>query len=112
MHVLLVEDAPELSLLFRLILEREKLQVTAISRDFENLTSRENFWEDIDVAVVDQFLDGYNGRDLLAWIAEHHPRIRRIMLTGDYLVNAETANAEMVLLKPVERDVLVMAVRK
>jgi CheY-like chemotaxis protein len=40
-------------------------------------------WTNIDVAVVDLFLaDVVNGAHILAYLAEHHPHIRRIVFTS------------------------------
>lgn len=37
----------------------------------------------IDVVVTDENMIGMSGTELLAWISEHSPETRRIILTGD-----------------------------
>lgn len=41
----------------------------------------------IDVVVTDENMMGMSGTELLAWISEHSPETRRIVLTGDVSVS-------------------------
>lgn len=111
MHVVVVEDAPELLLLFRYILERERdIQVTTYGDNFDRLWETVD-WSSVDVVVVDNQLGRYNGTNLLSWLSDYYPSIRRIMLTGDVAIRRAEAHADLVLYKPVDASVLMHSVR-
>lgn len=110
MHVLVVEDAPELIMLFGFILESHRnITVSSRSDDFEN-TIAEVPWDDIDVAIVDWHLDDFDGRQILKWLSDEHPNIYRIMLTADSAVASNEVSAHQLLRKPVDAKTLQRAV--
>lgn len=111
MHVVVVEDAPELVMLFRILLEREGMRVTTVSSGFEQATETLD-WSDVDVAVVDRFLgSGFEGTSILQWLSAERPEIRRVMITADWDTTRELVSADSVLQKPVDKATLLAGVR-
>lgn len=78
----------------------EGWEVVVTSGDFGTLFSPEA-WEGVDAALVDLRLGGVRGLDVLAHLRLHHPRIRRIAMTGWLEDATETMGlVERVLVKP------------
>jgi DNA-binding response OmpR family regulator len=108
MHVLIVEDSVEIASLFTFLLRDMDIIVTTWVDDFPHLAQQVP-WSDIDAILCDQYLDGYDGKELLAWLEAQWPYIRRVMLTADPNVNLHEAHADTVLIKPCETSVLLTA---
>ncbi|WP_417382862.1 response regulator [Gimesia sp.] len=69
----------------------------------------------IDVVVTDENMIGMSGTELLAWISEHSPETRRIVLTGDVSVliamrAINQAGVDAYLTKPFKNAELLSAV--
>ncbi len=77
--VLLVDDEPDILLLYRGLLADEFDVLTA--RDARE--ARAAFGRrDIDVVLTDQRMPGLTGVELLEWVVAHHPRTQRLLWTG------------------------------
>lgn len=100
MKVRLVEDNDDLTMLIKHMLEPE-VELVITSRDFEQLLTREP-WHGIDTALVDILLGepDIDGRDILRWLKEERPDIRRVCFSAVANVYPELAAlADVVLTK-------------
>lgn len=80
--VLVVEDNPEIAWLARFHLTDAGHQVEVIGGEWRRLFDIAT-WIDVDVAVVDLSLGGdITGADVLRWLAEYLPGIRRVVFTA------------------------------
>ncbi len=112
MRVLIIEDARDTAVLLELMLRH-------FAADFDVTTRVERFgtvtqdvdWDRVDAVVVDKHLEFVDGADILCWIEENHPRIRRVMLTADTSVDPAEVCAHKTLVKPVSGPILVAALR-
>jgi DNA-binding NtrC family response regulator len=110
--VLVVEDSLELARLVELTFRPLGIETISVTSNFDLKTLTLAIdWERVDVAIIDQFLGDVDGKELLAWIAAVHPRIRRILFTGDSQVDEREVNAHQILIKPVNLWTLEEAVR-
>lgn len=110
MHVLLIDDAAEIVMLFKIFLERYKnIHVSTRAERFDEVYTEVD-WDQIDVVVVDQFLGNYDGKKILRWLSERHPEIRRLMLTADDHVDHAITSAQHVLIKPIDAGTLHSAI--
>src|SRR5687768_493631 len=110
MRVLVVEDDPTTAMLFAMVLKDGNAhEVTVRDSDFETVVDDLD-WSQIDVALVDQWLDeehgSVDGKEILARLETEQPHVRRIMLTADQMVKPATTHAHRVLVKPVPFDVI------
>ena len=109
MKVLIVEDSAEIAALLKIVLSHAGHEIEVKTDSFSSIIDL-TFWNEIDVAIIDQHLDGYDGKEILRWLKQNKPSIRRIMLTGDSSIDAVNANAHIVLIKPVSPHVIQGAV--
>lgn len=83
--VRLVEDNPDLVMLITRVLEPyvKKVELTVTDSNFTTLLDRES-WYGVDVALIDVLLGepDLDGRDILAWLKEERPDIRRVVLSA------------------------------
>lgn len=92
-------------------LDAPDIQVETTTSDFESLLSPDP-WDGIDVAVSDLMLGAISGQDILRYLREHHPHIRRIAMTAALVSAAEvTGLADQVLVKPFPSGDLIEAIR-
>lgn len=111
MRVRVVEDTKALAYLFCSELERAGFDVELTSADFHSLLSPE-CWEGIDGAVVDLFLPEVKGVDVLRYLHDHHPEIKRVAMTAALSMADEAIGlAGTVLVKPFPTADLVEALR-
>lgn len=132
--ILLVDDEPILlKCVRRLLRPLEKKGVTVwtinSAEDAIELLKKHH----IDVVVTDENMIGMSGTELLAWISEHSPETKRIVLTGDISVsiamrainhagvdayltkpfnNAELLDAVLAALHSKDRESRVQAIRE
>jgi DNA-binding NtrC family response regulator len=67
-------------------------------------------WADVHVAVVDLLMPQTTGDELLVWLGEHAPHVRRIAMSGAGRHRLdESVHAEVRLLKPFSLDELLTA---
>ena len=109
MHVRLVDDSPEIALWLKQALELTDLDFDIITttREFERLLTPAP-WEDVDIAVVDIMLPGLSGKDILRYLANVHPAVRRIAITAS-VPSADEVRAEGladVVIKPFDINTL------
>jgi len=107
-HVLIVEDSEDQARLFDMLLKRRGVAVTTCTEDFPALAESAH-WSTIDVVLCDQYLDTYDGKELLRWLATNQPHIRRVMLTADSTVDVSMTAAHQVLIKPTPASILLAA---
>ena len=107
---IVVDDDPMIVELVKLILEPEPVSLTCGGSDVAALMD-EAIWRDVDVAIVDLLLPHTTGDELLDWLAEHAPHVRRIALSAAGPLRLEQVlNADVRLLKPFNVDDLIDAV--
>jgi DNA-binding NarL/FixJ family response regulator len=99
-RVLVVEDDEFMRALLRLVFNREDDIKTVFPESGWERLAKDIDWSEVDVILVDQFLGNFRGSDLLGFLTAMHPRIRRIMYTGDTSISASGANAHLVIHKP------------
>lgn len=99
MNVLVVEDNVDIAMLLDVMLTGEGHSISRWTSNFDTIIELAP-WGSIDAVIVDQQLGDYDGKEICAWLAREHPRIRRIFLTGSSLVTPEEASAHVVLIKP------------
>lgn len=110
-RVHVVEDTPEIALMAKFLLEAEdRHEVVTTTEEFERVLHAEA-WEGIDVAIVDLMLPGVSGKEILLWLFEHRPEIRRVVMTAS-LPSAEEVMglAQATLIKPFSLSDLTRAV--
>jgi CheY-like chemotaxis protein len=79
--VLIVDDSAEICQALRTQLGRLGLRAVAVGTPLEAV----NFLEQpnhVTVALVDLVLGGSNGLDVLAYLADQHPNVRRVLMSG------------------------------
>lgn len=76
-HVLVVEDDPDLSLLIELWLAAGTDLVTRLRRSDDEVTDADIAWAD--AALVDYHLTGVDGRQVCRRIWEMDPTVRRVL---------------------------------
>lgn len=80
--VRIVDDEPIIGEMLSTLLSLEGIPNTVTSQDFDTLLAPER-WEGITTALVDLNLsEDVSGEDVLAYLKEHHPNIRRIVLSA------------------------------
>jgi DNA-binding NtrC family response regulator len=100
MKVLVVEDAHDTAALLQFYLSRTTdAEIEVVENDFGALMEI-GVWDDIDVVICDKNLGDLNGADILRWVEKNAPKVRRIMLTGDVLVDVNAVHAHEVFVKP------------
>jgi CheY-like chemotaxis protein len=112
LQVMLVEDDEMITRMIGLMLGGEPdVVMTAGGSDVAALTD-EVMWRDVDVAIVDLFLPRATGGELLRWLADNAPHVRRIAMSGAVPdLAADATDAHVRLLKPFTIDDLVAALR-
>tara|TARA_R110002111_G_scaffold257026_1_gene324911 strand:- start:48416 stop:48868 length:453 start_codon:yes stop_codon:yes gene_type:complete len=114
--ILLVDDEPILLKGVRRLLhplEKKGIVVwTSASGEeaIEFLTSHP-----VDVVITDENMLGMSGTELLAWITEHSPETRKLVLTGDIplaisMRDANHGSVDAILTKPFNKTELLNAV--
>lgn len=106
MKIILVEDQQDILLYERVILERAGHEV--IAPVLYSWLFDEDLWDGVDVAIIDLGLPGKTtGREILAWLETHLPRVRRICVTGAEVQVAQDVHAHAIVHKPFyERELL------
>ena len=110
---LVVDDSPEICAALRRELLGLGHTVVAVDRieDAVRLLEREN---QLSVALVNLFLVADDGRDLLAYLAGQHPRVRRILMSGELALSRVPRLedlAQSLLVKPWTRAALAEALQ-
>jgi DNA-binding NtrC family response regulator len=96
-----IEDSRLIGVLVQKTLEPLGHTVEVLDAEFAQIAESHD-WSGVDVVVCDRFLDGYDGAEILKWIAEHAPAVHRVMLTGDRDMDLDGSFAEKLLIKPVD----------
>lgn len=110
MRIIVVEDDPDLRRLYIRFLQGH--EVISFS-SAENLLTHQR-WFAINVAIVDLMYKKAKttGFDLLAWLKDEAPAVRRVLVTGGYKgMDRESLEklADVVLIKPVDQAMLIGA---
>jgi CheY-like chemotaxis protein len=80
-HVLVVDDSREIGDALCLQLDRLGMAAHAVTTPLEALRLLEEP-NQVQAAIVDMVLGGANGLDLLAYLSDQHPKIRRVLMSG------------------------------
>lgn len=111
LKVLLLEDAPELVLLFTALLRLSReVECVAIRSGFDKVLEREDL-DTFDAALVDQRLGREDGKEILRQLQQRYPLMRRVLITGDHEVDRTLPQADAVLLKPIDIGEVLTALR-
>lgn len=81
MRVAIVEDSPDVAEMLTAMLGLSDVETVTFTDDFASLLSAEP-WQGVDVALVDLMLPGIDGDEILAYLASHHPTVRRVVLSA------------------------------
>lgn len=113
MKVRVVDDDASIIMLLDIILNRlEGIDAVITGSDFDRLLSPKA-WEGIDGAVVDLHLQSpTTGADVLFYLLENHPEIRRVAFTAMQFPPEELADlAHAVVTKPANAHEIAEALR-
>ncbi|WP_245208191.1 response regulator transcription factor [Sediminibacillus dalangtanensis] len=116
--MLIVDDEPIIrnGLTKTIPWEKYTIEVAEAAHDGLDAIKKINAADDIDIVVTDVRMPNQDGLQLAAYLAEHYPAIRIIILSGyddfDYAKQAMHAGVKDYLLKPVDIDELITVVRK
>ena len=92
------------------MLEEEPGVVTTAGGHDVQVLMDEALWRDVDVALVDLLLPGTTGDELLTWLVDHAPHVRRVAMSGSGPLRlASVRNADVKLLKTFMLDDLLAA---
>ncbi len=111
MNLLVCEDDPTIARLLSYVLSFETdIQVMMVEDRFDQVIDGTE-WDYVDVILVDSHLPGVEGADLLQWVRDAFPHIRRVMFTGDNSQTLTSSGADYVIHKPGSLEDLISAVR-
>lgn len=99
-HVLIIEDTTDVAHLLQVVLGADDELLVDTRTDNFGAIRHDVDWNGVDAVLCDQYLDGYDGKQILEWLSVEHPRIKRVMLTGDSSVDLSGSFADAVLIKP------------
>lgn len=111
MLVVIVEDDPGVGKYQAMALEQAGIDVRLPDPGPELM--HPSVWAGVDVAVVDVMMPKIDGREILRWLAQHCPNVRRVCVTALSRNHAHElrALAHVVVLKPFRPSEFVAAVR-
>lgn len=75
----LVEDNADVAMMLRISLDVDGIDVVLIEP--EDALNRDS-WKDAKVAIVDLMLPHISGIDVLRYLKENHPNVKRVVLTA------------------------------
>lgn len=100
--VVLVDPDEDLAAAMWMMLERQGFTVVAAYPSIRLALSQCD-WDTIDGAAINYMLDGETGDNLVQWLYDNHPHIRRVLMTAfsnGHLPPEATRNAHTVIRKP------------
>lgn len=99
MRIVHVDDEPDMRLVVRSLLGRRH-DVDSFEGVDDAITNAD--WPHTDVAIIDVMMPGRSGDVLLAWLADNHPHVKRVLCTalGDNLDLDRFALAHDIVSKP------------
>lgn len=110
MRVLIVEDHEDVARLLQVLLESEGIEVAGVV--LGSVACDPGCWEGVDAAVIDMHMPEVGGADVIRWLAEHRPDIRRVVATALSEIPLDVrALADDVIQKPFDMDRLMEALR-
>lgn len=81
MLVLIAEDSPEIAHMLETILELVGVETRIVTSNFSSLLTAEP-WQGVDAALIDLMLPEVDGERIVAYLAAHHPTVRRFVLSA------------------------------
>lgn len=107
-RVLIVDDEPDVGEILSLRLERRGMQASYVPGGVEGLEFLEH--NNVDVVLLDVKMPGMDGMEVLAKVAEKHPGLAVIILSGhvdpDSAMDGISLGAFCYELKPVDIDII------
>ena len=113
MKIRVVDDDQSIIHLLTVLFQAEGLDPVITGSDFDRLFKPEA-WEGIEGALVDGHLGAgtETGFDLLNYLKENHPHIKRVLFTGMDIEPSEVEGlVDVLLVKPARTDQIVNAFR-
>lgn len=112
MRVVIVEDNEDIAHMLQVILRMEIPDIDAIAitdPGWEHL--KVEHWADVDVAIVDLMLPDITGEEVLVWLRDNAPHVRRVVLSAVAHFRPEVDQlAHAALSKPVSSGLLIAAI--
>ena len=111
-RVRVIDDDSTIIHLLTIILEFEDIVPVITGSDFDRLLEAKA-WHNIDAALVDMNLrSAVTGADLLSYLEDNHPDVRRVAFTGMDLKADELGTlAHAVITKPADAQQIAEALR-
>lgn len=113
-NILIVDDVGLIRLKLARILKSEGFKVfesTDIKSVKNNLFSNKKTLQDIDIVLLDIYLKGENGLDLLEYLKNNYPNIKVIMISveskKEVIKNAIYLGAKDYIIKPFDKETLI-----
>ena len=110
MNVLIVEDNQDVQRMLHIMLSHD-MDVSVFNGSPEALLTPE-VWQDVDAALVDLMMPVVSGEEVLAYLKDNHPHIRRVVHTAKGFVPRDVEDlADVILRKPAPGDTILLALR-
>jgi two-component system OmpR family response regulator len=109
-RVLLADDSPHLTLLFRAVLEDAGFEVVTASSGVAAIAAAQA--HELDAAVLDVLMPGVSGDAVAERLRLDYPLLPVLLMTGDYGEQFVAGVPVPVLRKPFAPEALVRAVRE
>lgn len=111
MKIRIVEDDEAMRMLLHRVLENDTHEVEEVDLDFDDNFSKlkqDAEWINVDAVICDQMLGfGLTGIELLTYLREFFPNVRRVMLSAMDQATADPDHiADVFLQKPVSQKLI------
>lgn len=112
MHAVVVEDS-DLRIGITLCLQDRGHTVTSCAEVTSEMLEVA-WWDGVDAVVTDLLMPGVTGIELILWLIEHAPQVRRIVSTAlsEPMLRPEVAEVATLLRKPFRMADLITAVEE
>lgn len=92
MRLVVVEDLADLNALYQVLLAGHDVVAT-----FTRATAAQAWtgWDTVTAVVADQKMPDMTGAQLLAWLEQEHPNVRRLLVSAHHPSEADKATAHV-----------------